>query len=328
MVCRGSQVSVVLVNFNSGGLLDRSLSALAAQSESGGQVIVVDNGSTDGSTEGLEARYPGVEVVRQGENVGFAKANNRAVREFVRHPWVALLNADAFPERDWLLHLTRAATSHPGFCAFASKLLMDHEPDRLDGAGDSYHTSGMAWREGHGQIEETGHDEPREVFSACAAAALIRKDAFLEVGGFDEAFFCYFEDVDLAFRLRLRGHRVLYVPQAVARHVGSASAGKGSSFTVYHGHRNRVWTFVKNMPSPLFWRYVPQHILANLLSAAWHLVRGRCGAVLRGQWDALRGLPASWQTRKAIQADRRVGAAEIGAVMAHGLLTPYIRRFR
>lgn len=132
--------------------------------------------------------------------------------------------------------------------------------------------------------------------------------------------------MDLGFRLRLAGYRCLYVPDAVVHHVGSAITGRRSDFTVYHGHRNLVWVFVKNMPGPLFWLYLPQHLLFNLVSILWYTLRGQGRVILRAKWDAIRGLPRVWRQRKAIQAKRKVGAWELRRLMARGWLTPYLRR--
>jgi GT2 family glycosyltransferase len=121
----------------------------------------------------------------------------------------------------------------------------------LDGAGDEYHVSGLAWRRFYNHLANGYGLKPEEVFGACAAAAMYRREDFLKIGGFDEDYFSYFEDVDLSFRLRLAGGRCLYVPDAIVHHVGSASTGKLSDFVVYYGHRNLVWTFFKDMPGTL-----------------------------------------------------------------------------
>ena len=144
-----------------------------------------------------------------------------------------------------------------------------------------------------------------EVFAPCAAAALYRRAAFEEIGGFDERFFCYFEDVDLGFRLRLRGYRCLYVPDAIVRHVSSALSGYRSDFAVYHGERNAVWTFVKNMPGPLFWLYLPQHLALNVAALFYYPWRGQGRVVWRAKRDAILGLPAALRERRAVQQRRR-----------------------
>jgi GT2 family glycosyltransferase len=287
----------------------------------------VDNASTDGAIESLALGLAGcASVVGMGRNAGFAAANNRGLSEVADCDWVALLNPDAFPAEDWLEKLLDATRRHPDYQFFACRQLMEQRPETLDGAGDSYHVSGAHWRRGHGELEEGRYAEPEEVFAPCAAAALYRRDAFREVGGFEESFFCYAEDVDLGFRLRLAGHRCLYVPDAVVHHIGSATTGRRSDFTVYHGHRNLVWAFVKNMPGFLFWLYLPQHILFNVISVLRYALRGQGRTIVKAKWDAVKGLPRVLRQRREVQALRRVSAWEIRRVMAKGLLTPYFRR--
>jgi GT2 family glycosyltransferase len=318
------RIAVVIVNWNGAECLPECLRSLAGQERRPDRVVVVDNGSGDGSLDQALDRFPGTEAIRLGTNIGFAAANNVALRACGDCEWVALLNPDAFPAPSWLAALAAAAERNPGCAAFASQLRSATRDDLLDGCGDAYHVSGLAWRAGHGT--PPGPGRPREVFSACAAAALYRRQALLEIGGFDERYFCYFEDVDAGFRLRLRGHGCLYVPEAVARHVGSASSGKGSDFATYHGHRNLVWTFFKNMPARLLVVYLPQHLLLNVLSVLWFSARGQARAIVRAKWDALRGLPAVLRDRRGVQREMRVGARGLRGAMARGWLTPYTGR--
>src|SRR5512138_814980 len=133
------------------------------------------------------------------------------------------------------------AEAHQDTSSFSSRQLQANDPEFLDGAGDAYHVSGMAWRIGLGYPVKSYGLMPTSLFSPCAAAAMYLREAFLDVGGFDEDFFSYFEDVDLGFRLQLKGYRCLYVPGAVVHHVGSASLGQRSDFAFYHSHRNLVW---------------------------------------------------------------------------------------
>jgi GT2 family glycosyltransferase len=314
-------IAAVVVNLNSGELLERCLQALADQTLKPSRTIVVDNGSGDDSADGVDERFPEVDVVRLGENVGFARANNIAVARAEGCEWIALVNPDAFPQPDWLEKLVAAATAQPEYTFFASRLVDATRPTTLDGTGDLYHVSGWAWQRGHGQEIGRGNDPPApdEVFAPCAAAALYSRDAFLEVGGFDESYFCYFEDIDLGFRLRLAGHRCLYVPAAVTYHVGAAVAGRESDFAVYHAHRNLVWTYVKGMPLRLLLLYLPHHLFVNALTLVWFSLRGHTRAILRAKLDALRGLPRALRTRRRVQSQRRVAPAEIRRAMARGL---------
>ena len=144
------------------------------------------------------------------------------------------------------------------------------------------------------------------------------RDIFLKAGGFDEDYFCYAEDIDLGFRLRLLGDRCLYVPDAVVHHKGSASTGKRRDFSIYHGHRNLVWAYVKNMPGPLFWLYLPLHVALNAASIVWYLLKGRWRVILKAKWDAIKGLPGMWKKRRAIQARRSVSGWEIRKTMEKG----------
>jgi GT2 family glycosyltransferase len=319
-------VAVAIVNYNGGATLARCLRAVCRQSLAPERILLFDNASVDRSCDDVERRFPRVELRQLGENLGFADAANRAFREARGCRWVAILNADAIPSRRWLERALRAAQALPNCAAISSQLLSAADPRTLDGVGDVYHVSGAAWRSGHGQPVEADRPasgtQPREVFSACAAAALYRRQAVLRVGGFDESFFCYFEDVDLGYRLRLAGWKAWHVPRATAKHVGSGSTWPGSDFAVYHGHRNLVWSFFQNTPRSLFWRHLPQHLLWNLVTVAWFIAQGRGRLILRSKWDAVRRLPRIWRSRS--NAPGAVG--NLRQVMAAGWLRPYLRR--
>ena len=269
-----------------------------------------------------------IEVIRLSENVGFARANNIAAESARDADALVLLNPDAFAEPDWLDALMSAAERFPAVAAFASQMRLDAAPDCLDGAGDSYHVSGRAWRNGHGQ---PGRDTGRRVKSKYSRRVprphCTGGPPSTEVGGFDERFFCYFEDVDLGFRLRLRGYRCLYVPDAVVRHVSSALSGYRSDFAVYHGERNSVWTFVKNMPAPLFWLYLPQHLALNVASLFFYPLRGQGRAVWRAKWHALLGLKRVLAQRREEQRRRRADWRTLRDAMVRGPAAPYFSRY-
>jgi hypothetical protein len=202
------RVAVLIVNWNGGDLLTRCLESLEQQRRRPDHVIVVDNASSDDSLKRARHLLKDVELIQLPSNVGFARGNNLAAHAARQFDALALLNPDAVAEPGWLEALVRAAERHPETASFASRMLLASTPLYLDGAGDSYHVSGRAWRNGHRILSTTWPAEDAEVFGPCAAAALYRREAFDEVGGFDEQYFCYFEDVDLAFRLRLRGYRL------------------------------------------------------------------------------------------------------------------------
>jgi GT2 family glycosyltransferase len=298
---------VVIVNWNSWEILVRCLDHLNRQSFREFAVMVIDNASTQAMPMDLQSLYPEVKFVANPTNQGFAAANNLAVKLSEKTEYIALLNPDAFAAENWLKTLIDCADRQTEFSMFASRQLMDLDPATLDGDGDAYHISGLVWREGHGRAVGKAKSSPREVFSPCAAAALYRREAFLEVGGFDEDYFCYVEDVDLGFRLRLRGHRCLLVPQAIVRHIGSAtSGGRSSDFAVYHGHRNLVWTFFKNMPLPLLIVLLPMHILMNLTMLAIWTMQGNGRTIVRAKLDAAKDVGRVWSKRKEVQSVRSV----------------------
>lgn len=309
-------VSIIIIIWNSEKYLSICLDALSLQTNKNFEVVIVDNGSIDNGCLGLEEKHPGLKLTlkKLEANLGFAPANNIGVR-LAHGKYLALLNADAFPEPDWLEQLLKAAQDHPEFTFFASRQIQANTPKLLDGTGDAYHVSGLAWRQNYNRPAAENGAQPGEVFSACAAAALYVRDDFLKVGGFDEDYFSYFEDVDLSFRLRLTGGRCLYVPQAVVYHVGSASTGNDSDFSIYHGYRNLVWTFFKDMPASLFWIYLPRHILMIVYKSAVFLIRRKRSIILKSQIDAFLALPAVLRKRKKIQQSRKVSSKEIQRVM-------------
>ncbi len=283
-------VTVVLVNWNGGALVLQTLQALSAQTVQPAQVVVIDNASSDGSAENIARRFK-VRLRCLERNLGFAAANNLALREEVQTPWVATLNPDAVPQPDWLERLWQGVQAYPGYAAYGCRMRRLDDPTRLDGTGDCYHPSGIAWRRDFGVPERQGQRMPGEIFAPCAAAALYRLEDVLAVGGFDEDFFCYFEDVDLGFRLRLSGGRCFYLPEAIVHHKGAYSTDFRSDFAVYHGLRNLIWCWWKNMPKDLRWRYLPWH-LAGVLGLVLRAVWRRQGQVaVRAVRDAVRGLP-------------------------------------
>jgi GT2 family glycosyltransferase len=309
---KSDKVSVIIVNWNGGCFLERCLAALIDQTVKPHEIIVVDNASSDGSVE-IVRQFPLVRLIALDRNKGFAQGNNLAIEvASVESEWIGLINPDAFAEPRWLETLLVAAESNPGFDVFGSKLINAGDTKLLDGAGDAYHLSGLVSRMGHGSSVPTSAENEREVFSPCAAAALYRRSALRELGGFDEDYFCYVEDVDLGFRLRLAGYRCLYVPRSMAYHVGSGTTGgQHSDFALYHGHRNLVWTFVKDMPGILFWLLLPLHVLLNLVSIIWFALRGQGDVIWRAKRDALLGLPKMWLKRQHIQKTRVASIGEV-----------------
>ena len=306
------KATVVIVNWNGGAYLRQCLLALQAQTEPSFAAVVADNCSTDGSDSEVaflnDARFS---LLRLSTNEGFAVANNKAVQQNTAGNWIVLLNPDAFVEPDWLACLLQAADRDPQAASFGARLVSAADPLMLDGTGDVYDVSGRVWRRDHGVRISASTTQSDEIFSPCAAAAMYRRDAWNAAAGFDEDFFCYVEDIDLGFRLRLLGHRSVYVPDAICHHVGSGITGRHSDFANYHGQRNMIWVFVKNMPGALFWPLLPLHILLNVAALLLFASRGQGRIVLRAKLDAMRGLPRAWRKRKQLQSTRQVSLVDL-----------------
>jgi GT2 family glycosyltransferase len=310
-----------VVNWNSFAELQRCLAALAVVRGVIRRTIVIDNCSRCAPDDLPYPRPANTEYVRLDSNTGFARGNNLALPYLEDCDWIALVNPDAYVDAGWLEALLEAVTRYQDCAMFASCLVKANEPAVLDGLGDSFHMSGMAWRLGHGAARADSPVADKEVFAPCAAAALYRRDALVALGGFDEDFFCYFEDVDLAFRLRLAGHKCMLVGNAMVHHVGSATTGdQKSDFAVYYGHRNMVWCYVKNMPGMLFWLLLPLHLMANGATIIRFVLRGQAGTILRAKWDAIKGIPRMWKKRQMIQASRSASTDEIWRVLDKSLL--------
>lgn len=316
-------VTVVIVNFDGGDHLARCLTRLSEQSQLPERILVVDNGSTDGSIAACKdvvaarpqlANRTVIDTV--GANIGFAAACNRGIASATTE-FIALLNPDAFPEPGWLQALVDAARAFPACASFGSRQMLEGRANIIDGIGDRWHVTGLSYREGHGRLLTLADLEPREIFSSCAAAALYRRNAAVAVGGFDEDYFCFGEDVDLGYRLRLAGYGARYVPEAVVEHVGGSSTPK--DIATYFGHRNVVWTLVKNTPAPLLAISLLGHVCQSILVGIVLGFRGSRRAFVRGKQDAVRGLPAAFRKRRFVQAGRKVSTWALCRMIDTGL---------
>ncbi len=322
-------VAVLIVAFSSKAHLARQIAALEAQTYRDFRAVLIDNASRPEERPEAAQAPEWLAIVQSEANLGFAGGNNRAAEAAGDAEFLALLNPDAFPEPRWLEELVAAASRWPHAAAFGSAQLLDADPSKLDGAGDALHAIGIPWRGGLGASASTLPPEG-ETFAACGAAMLVRTADFRAVGGFDERFFCYVEDIDLCFRLRLQARATMQIPTAVVRHVGGGVSARGSAFADFHGARNRVWAHVKNMPARLFWPLLPAHILITLVNLAINALKGRPHG-WRGVAAALSGLGPFWRERQVLRASRKAGVSEIAASLAWNPLllftrAPVIRR--
>jgi GT2 family glycosyltransferase len=311
------RISVIVLNYNGRQWLGPCLEALLAQRDAPDyEVLVVDNGSSDGSLAYVAESFVAVRTIDNGRNLGFAAGNNAGARA-ARGAVLAFLNNDTVPALDWLARLYSALIDRT---LVTSRLVSLSEPIVIDSAGDGYLRAGGAYKHGHGAPPEA-FLKSREVFGVCGAAFMIHRSAFEALNGFDEDFFMVYEDVDLSYRARLAGYKCWYEADAVVRHAGSGTLGTLSAMAVYYGQRNLEWVWLKNTPRGLLVRTLASHLLYSIAGIAYYVVRGRGVAALKGKIAALAGLPGLLSKRRSVQEARCVDAASVDPYLTRGWMT-------
>ncbi len=299
-------ISVVIPTWNGRALLDAALQSLERQTWKNFEIVVVDNGSTDGTREMLAARFPAVVQVRFPENRGFAVAVNAGVRA-ARGRYVALLNNDAEAESGWLEALVGVLEGRPEVGAVASKMVSAARPDVIDSAGGAMGL--FAHDIGRGEPDAPPFDRGREILCACGGAAAYRRELFEAVGLFDETFFAWFEDVELGIRAQLAGFRCWFEPTARVRHHAHASAGKLSIPKTVFTVRNALLLFLQTMPMRRLLVWGPVMLVWPFLDPIFSGRKLR--ATARG-WLAFWPLvPHALGMRRRTYARRRIEVAEL-----------------
>jgi hypothetical protein len=306
-------VSIVVLTWNARDRIGDCLTSLAALDPPPSEIIVADNASSDGTLAYVRGTFPAVRPLPLDRNLGYAGGNNAGAR-IASGKYLVFLNDDTEVERHWLRALVAPAERDPAIGLVTSRIVYGDRPDVVDSAGDGYLRCGGAFKHWHGQSADTAPGS-REVFGACGAAFLIRRDLFESIGGFDEDYFMVYEDVDLSYRARLRGARCVYAADAVVRHAGSASIGWTSERQVFFGQRNLEWTWIKNSPARLLWRSAVSHAVYDLAGAFGYARQGRLGTWCRAKVAALRGLGRMLDKRRALQQAAKVDADELWRLM-------------
>ena len=309
---------VVIPNWNSIDFIADCLDALAKQTQPH-QVILVDNGSTDGSKELVKERYPDIRVIELDRNYGFAGGVNRGIKPALNEgaDLIALLNNDAVADPDWLKNLVEAAEKHPEAGIITSKIVRTN--GLLDSTGDFYSSWGFPFPRGRDEEDRGQYDSQTEIFGASGGASLYRAEMLRQIGLFDEEFFAYYEDVDISFRAQLAGWKVRYEPGAVVHHQVGGTSGKLHGFARYHSVKNFFLLYGKNMPGRLYWKYLPKFLIATLMLAGNDLRRRQFGTFLKAAAKATALIPFAIRERRRIQKQRKVSARYIDSILYHPL---------
>lgn len=318
MVKSSVNVAVVVPNWNGADHLAACLDSLLAQSVPV-RVIVVDNGSTDGSLE-LLTKYKGLEVILNQQNEGFTGGVNpgfqRAIDDGLKY--VATLNNDAVADKDWLKGLAAALDKNPRAGIATSKIL-DSKGKKIDSTGDYLTVWGLPYPRGRGETDLDKYDDQTEVFGASGGASLYRTKMLRETGLFDQDFFAYYEDVDLSFRAQLAGWKVRYAPKAVVYHQIGATSGKMKGFATYQTLKNQPLVLYKNLPTSLWWRVGWRFTLAHTLFLLRAFTRHQGWMAVKGDWKGTYYILRKHFARKRLQAQRKVSDKYIWDSLVHDL---------
>ena len=318
-------VSVIIPNWNGEKHLEGCLSALARQTFKNFEVLLIDNGSNDGSVDFVKQNHPDVRIIEFPANRGFSVAVNQGIRES-RGRIIALLNNDTEAEPGWLENGVDCLERNPHSGLAACRVIYLDRPDLIDSAGDDYAPWGAVFNRGHLQQNGPAFETEQEIFGVCASAALIRREVFDRIGLFDETFFAYYEDLDINLRARLAGYGCTYCPGAVVRHGYSGSThGRGLKLgreEVYL-HLTAVW--LKNMPAGLMLRHLPAAL-------CFHSVIIFCFALARIRNSALmprvpffRVMGSALKERRRVQASRKISSAELAGWFMKLSLMDFVR---
>lgn len=319
-------VSIIIVNWNGLRFLDNCLSSADNQSYQDFEVILIDNGSIDGSVELVRVNFPDVIIIENKENLGFAKANNQGI-EIARGKYIATLNNDTKLDKNWLSNLVNAAeSSERRVGMWAPKILSMQERTKIDSVGGLLiYRDGIARGRGRGKEDKGQFDKEEEILFPSACSALYRKDMVDEIGYFDEDFFAYCEDSDLGFRARLAGWNAVSVPDAVVYHHYSGSTGKYSETKAFLVERNHLWLAIKIFPVTML-ALTPFYTSLRWLVQANNVIRGKGAtsryvrevspskvafALIGALMSAVQGLPATLRKRSTVQKKRVVSGREI-----------------
>jgi len=313
-----NKIAVIVLNWNGEEDSLVCIDALKKQSLPH-SIIAVDNGSTDNFVSKMEKIHPDIVLLKNSSNLGFAGGENTGIKYAIDHGlnYVALINNDAFPDKNWLKELVKSAGKNPKAGIVTGKLLKID--GTIDSTGDRYTSWGLAYPRGRGEEDSGLYDEVEEVFAGSGGASLYRIDMLKQTGLFDEDFFAYYEDVDLSFRAQLGGWKVVYTPTAIAHHKIGASSSKVSGLTTYMTIKNLPWLLWKNVPLRLMPLFLPRFTVAYASIVLSSLAKGKVTPTLKGLAVALIIMPKKLVQRRHIQSRRTVSTSYIKSIITKDL---------
>jgi GT2 family glycosyltransferase len=310
-----AKACVVIPNWNGREMIGNCLGSLLSQSMPC-DIVVVDNGSRDGSADFIEANFPDVRVIRKRKNLGFAGGMNAGLRYGLSkgYRFIAALNNDAVVDRNWLKHLKEALDKNAG-CGSATGLMLTADKKRVDNTGDFYSVWGQTIPRQRGVPAAQAAKTSEPVFGAAAGSCLYRSKMLDQVGLYDDLFFAYFEDTDLNFRAQLSGWQAVYEPRAITYHAINATSSKMGNFTAYHTLKNYFFLYFKNMPGRLFWKYLPRFCFGFCYVTLAKLRKLRFGVVLKAYLVILLSIPLLIVRRRRIQKSKRASVDYIDSIL-------------
>lgn len=313
------KTAVIIPSWNEKDALRQCLKTLAAQSQAH-TVVVVDNGSRDGSAGMVATEFPDAVLIRNKKNLGFTGGVNPGLTWALDNDfdYAGLLNNDAIADKKWLGHLVGFLDAQPKAGIVTSKIC-DADKTHLDSTGDIYTVWGLPYPRGRGEGFSDKYDNEVWVFGASGGASLYRVDMLRQIGLFDQKFFAYYEDIDISFRAQLAGWKVGYEPRALVFHAIGATSGKIKGFTTYHTIKNLPMVLWKDVPGPLLSKILPRLLLAHTLFIGRALSRGQIWPVMKGVVMATVYFPGLLRERHRIQAGRRVSIEYINSLLTHDL---------
>ncbi len=316
------KISVIIPNWNGKKYLKTCLDSLKNQSFKNFEIILVDNGSEDGSVKFTKSHYPEIQTISLGVNTGFSRAVNTGIKK-AKGEYILLLNNDTEADPNLLKNLNLTSEKYRDYYFYACKILCFDKKDIIDSAGDGLYKNGIAYRRGRYQKDGLEFNKIKEVFGACGGAALYRKELFNKIGFFDEDFFAFYEDVDINFRAQLAGFRCLYIPSAVVCHIGHGSLEEKDPFVQRLSLRNRFFVLIKNLPLKLFLKYFREIIWFHL----WWLIKDLIKILIKYKYneevrfrfrvrnEVFKNFWKLYKKRRIIQKNRKINLKYLESIL-------------